>query len=155
VWGFARAETATRIRILAMLLLAAPGYLAVAFGRSAFTFGLPLSWVATQARYHYASSIPIVLAVAMAAVPLCTGWRHGSRYRTAALSTILLIWGVSSLWITFHLDRTRNDPPSPDAGAYVAELEARLQRAVRAEPALRVLYVVNERFTPVEIAFLM
>src|SRR5262249_61424434 len=126
--GFARAETAPRIRIVAMVVLAAVGYLAVAFGRSAFTFGLPLSWVATQGRYHYASSIPVVVGVAMAAAPLRSG--RGSARRVAALSAAFAVLGMLCLRITAHLDRTRNDPPSADGGSYGAALAAQLQRAV-------------------------
>ena len=137
---FVKGDRSTRRLILGCVLVSCAAYGAISLGRGGFLLERSPEWMATRAKYHYATSIGFVLALGIALSR--TSWK-GTPPRLVAAGVLVL--GLVA-WNTVAA-REMDDGLGEEARQGVAFVERGLATALEEAPAEEV-YVSNAPFPP-------
>jgi hypothetical protein len=154
-WRFVRGDWAERRTLLALVGLAALLYAAVAIGRSGFTWGKTLVWLATRGRYHYDANPTLVIAVALALAKLRPSFvwppKHVVKISLALLAGSWLVANHVVSRLTYLNGGGRHEWTRDWTNLTSASIELFAMRI----PERGTLYVRNDRFKPASLMFAM
>ena len=153
VWRFIRGDWAERRTLFALVGLGAMLYAAVAVGRSGFTWGKTLVWLATRGRYHYDANPALVIAVALALAKLRPSFfwpmKRGVRISLAVFAGFWLVANHVVSRLTYLNGGGRQEWTRDWTDLTSASIELLATRI----PERSTLYVRNEKFRPASLMF--
>jgi hypothetical protein len=147
VWGWRRSSPLRRSQMLGFALIALATYGATSLGRTAMMeiFSVDSNWVAATPRYHYASTVGLVILLSLALSSLLARGSAAERWARR----LVPVWVIASPLLFGDVLRTTYPHWGWDAKWECKQSMARVGATVRRQRQGRAVYIPNRPFLSV------